>query len=92
MGAELKGRRALVTGVASGMGRAIALAFAQEGATVAAHARNLQGGEDLVAEIKQKGGEATPVAADLSDNESIKELCEQTVSLLGGIDIVVNNC
>ncbi|MFT5350194.1 MAG: NAD(P)-dependent dehydrogenase (short-subunit alcohol dehydrogenase family) [Planctomycetota bacterium] len=88
---QLNNKRALVTGAASGMGRAIAFAFAREGATVAVHARNLGSSTELVNEIEQSGGRAVAVAADLTDTEAVKVLCAQTIVLLGGIDIVVNN-
>ena len=88
---ELASKRALVTGAASGMGRAIALAFAREGAKVAVHARTLEPAAELVKEIEQSSGRAVAVAADLIDTTAIKTLCEQTIALLGGIDIVVNN-
>ncbi len=88
---QLENKRALVTGASSGMGRAIALAFAREGATVAVHARNLQSAKEQVTAIEQSGGRAVAVAADLTDTVAVKSLCEQTVASLGGIDIVVNN-
>jgi len=88
---QLENKRALVTGAASGMGRAIALAFAREGATVAVHARTLETATALVKEIEQSGGRAVAVAADLTDTCAIKSMCEQTISSLNGIDIVVNN-
>ena len=91
MNAELSGKRALVTGTASGIGRAIAVAFAREGATVAVHTRSLEPAEELVNEIEQSGGRAVAVAADLTDVSAIPSLCKQTIEHLNGIDIVVNN-
>lgn len=88
---ELADKRALVTGTASGMGRAIALAFAQEGAIVAVHTRSIESARELVNDIEQSGGRAVPVAADLTDIVAIKAMCDETITLLGGIDIVVNN-
>lgn len=91
MSKELEGKRALVTGAASGMGRAIALAFAGEGAVVAAHARSMDAASSVVDEIQQAGGTALAVAADLTDSDAVADCCEQAVAALGGIDIVVNN-
>ena len=91
MNAELAGKRALVTGAASGMGRAIALAFAREGAVLAVHARGLESATVLADEIRNSGASAIAVSADLTDNGAIRGLCEKTIVELGGVDIVVNN-
>jgi 3-hydroxybutyrate dehydrogenase len=91
MNLELEGKRALVTGAASGMGRSIAMAFANEGATVAVHARTLDRANEVVDKIKQANGKAVAVVADLFDNTAIKQMCDDTISKLDGIDIVVNN-
>jgi len=88
---ELHGKRALVTGAASGIGRAIAVAFAREGATVAVHARNEERAEETINEITAKGGTAFTTAAELLDPIAIKRMCEKAVAGMGGIDIVVNN-
>ena len=91
MSNELEGKRALVTGASSGMGRAIALAFADAGATVAVHARSLDKAEEVVDEIQNAKGKALAVSADLNNSNVISTLSEQTIIGLGGIDIVVNN-
>lgn len=91
MSKELEGKRALVTGAASGMGRAIASAFAKEGAIVAVHARNIESAAELADQIRQAGGAAKALAADLSDTAAVEDLCERAISELTGIDIVVNN-
>lgn len=91
MNTELKGKRALVTGAASGIGQAIARALAENGATVAVHARSEARANDTVESIKSKGGNAFPVAADLRNSDQVQQMCNSTVETLGGIDIVVNN-
>ena len=88
---ELKGARALVTGAASGIGRAIAVAFAREGAIVAVHARTKSSARETLDEIGRVGGKAFAVTADISISSQVKGLCEAAIDRLGGIDIVVNN-
>lgn len=91
MNAELAGKRALVTGAASGIGRAIALAFAREGAVLAVHARSLESATAIADEILLSGASAVAVSGDLTDNSAIEDLCEKTIVDLGGIDVLVNN-
>lgn len=91
MDMSLSGKRALVTGSGSGMGRAIAEALAREGAEVACHGRTPARVAEVVESIKQAGGRAFAVGADLQDSTAIKAMCEEAVGTLGGIDIVVNN-
>ncbi|MDD9935488.1 MAG: SDR family NAD(P)-dependent oxidoreductase [Myxococcales bacterium] len=97
---KLDGKVALVTGASRGIGRAIALRFAEEGAKVACTARTLEEGDhpslegslkSTVAAIEEAGGTALAVACDVSDFD----VCEQTVKevrdKLGPIDVLVNN-
>jgi NAD(P)-dependent dehydrogenase (short-subunit alcohol dehydrogenase family) len=84
---NLAGRTALVTGSTSGLGKAIAVQLAAEGATVVVHGRNASRGEALVAEITEAGGTARFIAADLTDTVQIERL----VAEAGDIDILVNN-
>src|SRR5580698_8184182 len=89
----LEGRRALVTGGSRGIGKATAIAFARAGASVAVgYSANAESAEALVAVLRSEHN-ATAVAlrADLADAHAAGALVEQTVSALGGIDIVVNN-
>ena len=91
METSLQGRRALVTGAASGIGAAIAEAFAREGAHVAVHARSDERARPTVAAIEAAGGRAFAAAADLRDRAAIGAMCETAIERLGGLDILVNN-
>lgn len=92
MRAALAGRRALVTGAASGIGRAIAVAFAAEGARVALADIGPQNAMDTVAgEIRAAGGEAVPLLADVSDEAQALGLFGAVGAWLGGLDILANN-
>jgi 3-oxoacyl-[acyl-carrier protein] reductase len=88
----LDGKRALVTGGASGIGRAIALAFAAEGAQVAVADRaSLDRIEAVVAEIAGQRGRGFAVQADVADEDQVMAMMETVVDRLGGLDILVNN-
>jgi 3-oxoacyl-[acyl-carrier protein] reductase len=88
----LAGRRALVTGGASGIGRAIALAFAAESARVALADRAPDETiEAVAAEIRAAGAEAVPVRADVAEEAQVLALFEAIAGRLGGLDILVNN-
>jgi NAD(P)-dependent dehydrogenase (short-subunit alcohol dehydrogenase family) len=84
---NLQGQKALVTGATSGLGRAIALQLARDGAEVIVHGRDAARGAQTVEAIRAEGGRARFVAGDLSDPASIKRLAEE----VGEIDILVNN-
>jgi NAD(P)-dependent dehydrogenase (short-subunit alcohol dehydrogenase family) len=88
----LKGKIALVTGAASGVGREIALSLAAEGANVAVNYRS--SGEEaakLVGEIKAKGGNAKAYQADVSDFAAVKAMVDAIVKDFGGVNILINN-
>jgi 3-oxoacyl-[acyl-carrier protein] reductase len=88
---KLDGRVAIVTGAASGIGRGIAGAFAEEGAAVAAADRNEEGAREVVSDIAGRGGRAIAVSVDVTDAERVAAMVEQTLAELGRIDILVNN-
>lgn len=88
---RLAGELALVTGSTSGIGRAIATRFAAEGARVAVHGRNQARGEAVVAEILERGGDATFLAADLADEGACEGLVDAAAAALSGLTVLVNN-
>ena len=91
METSLEGRRALVTGAGSGIGAAIAEAFAREGAHVAVHARSAERARPVVDAIEAAGGRAFAAAGDLRDRAAIAPMCASAIEWLGGLDILVNN-
>jgi NAD(P)-dependent dehydrogenase (short-subunit alcohol dehydrogenase family) len=84
---ELAGQRALVTGATSGIGRAVALELARNGAEVLVHGRDAARGDQTVREIAAAGGEAGFLAADLGDIGDVRWLAGE----VGDIDILINN-
>jgi len=92
MADSLSGRTALVTGGSRGIGAAISRALASAGATVAINCRErLDQANGLADEIRQAGGRAIVVAADVSQAHAVTEMVERIKSELGPIDILVNN-
>ncbi|MEU0806079.1 SDR family oxidoreductase [Streptomyces sp. NPDC005970] len=85
------GKTALVTGAGSGLGRAIALAFAAEGASVVAAGRTATTLDETVGLIEAAGGTAAAVVADVTDSGQVRALVRETVGRFGGLDIAVNN-
>jgi NAD(P)-dependent dehydrogenase (short-subunit alcohol dehydrogenase family) len=88
---DLTGKRALITGGASGIGRATALLFAREGAAVAVMDLDGIGGQTVVREIVDEGGQALFVRCDVSQAADCQRAVQQTVDELGGLDILFNN-
>jgi NAD(P)-dependent dehydrogenase (short-subunit alcohol dehydrogenase family) len=88
---KLEGRVALITGASRGIGRAITLRYAREGAVVAVTARGLDELQSLVDEIRQNGGKAVAIPADLTDVNMPMRVIQQVMESLGTIDILVNN-
>jgi NAD(P)-dependent dehydrogenase (short-subunit alcohol dehydrogenase family) len=88
---RFSGKVVLVTGAASGIGRASALAFAREGATVVVADQNAQGGDETVRTIREAGATASFIAVDVSKNADVQSLVEKTLSLHGRLDCAHNN-
>ena len=89
---KLKGRKALITGGDSGIGKAVAIAFAREGADVAiSYADEHNDAKDTADYIEKAGRKAVLISGDISDENHCSEIVAKTVEELGGIDIIVNN-
>jgi 3-hydroxybutyrate dehydrogenase len=88
---KLNGKAAIVTGAASGLGKAIAVRFAQEGASVAIADLNKQAADAAAAEIAAAGGQAIGVAMDVTSEEDVNAGVAATVAAFGGVDILVSN-
>ncbi|MCA4919417.1 MAG: glucose 1-dehydrogenase [Roseomonas sp.] len=88
---DLEGKSALVTGGASGIGRATALAFAREGARVAVADIMQDAAQRTVAEIEAMGGQALAIACDVTDDDAVKAMIAATVDAFGSLDCAFNN-
>jgi len=91
MKVDLNGKVAIVTGSGRGIGRAIALTFAENGADVVVNCRTEAEGEKVAEEIKALGRRSLFIKADVSDYAQVKEIVKQVVERFGKIDILVNN-
>lgn len=88
---EFEGRVALVTGAASGIGRASARLFAEAGAQVVVADIDAQGAAETVALIAEAGGDALAVAVDVADGGSVRQMVDRTIERYGRLDIAHNN-
>jgi sorbose reductase len=88
---ELHGKTALVTGASSGIGKQVALAYAQAGAAVAIAGRHQETLREVAAEIAAEGAKAVPIMCDVTQAEQVAALVERATDELGGIDIAVCN-
>ena len=88
---RLKDKVAIVTGSSSGIGKAIALRFGTEGATVVVTARRMAFCEQTVEQIIKQGGKAWAIQTDVADERQVERLIQATVKRYGRLDILVNN-
>ena len=88
---SLAGKVAIVTGGSKGIGRAIALAYAEQGANVVIAARGAEALEGTRAEIAATGQRALAIRADMTQDPDLRRLVDETVAAFGGVDILVNN-
>ncbi|MFC1914434.1 SDR family NAD(P)-dependent oxidoreductase [Chloroflexota bacterium] len=88
---SLEDRVAIVTGSGSGLGKGIALAFAQDGAHIVVAELDASKGKATAEEVRALGRKALPIATDVLDSEQVKVLVDKTVAEFGRIDILVNN-
>jgi NAD(P)-dependent dehydrogenase (short-subunit alcohol dehydrogenase family) len=91
MAGRLEGQVALITGSTSGIGRATAVLFAQEGARIVVNGRRRDLGEQVAAEIRSEGGDATYFPADIGRSAELRALVQFVLDTYGRIDILVNN-
>ncbi len=89
---KMEGKRVLVTGSGTGIGRGVGLEFAKEGASVVFHyAHSEAGARGAVDEIKATGGKAEAFKANLGEIDEAKGLAQKAIDFLGGLDVLVNN-
>lgn len=89
---RLKGQTAIVTGAGSGIGKAIAIQMAGEGAQmVVNYISNADEAQEVVDAIKTAGGDAVKIKADVSNEDQVKSLFSKTIEIFGPVDILVNN-
>ena len=87
----LENKTAIITGAGSGMGKAMALLFAKEGANVIVADLKTERVDTVVNEIISASGKATGVTVNVSKEDDVKKMCDTAVKTYGGIDILINN-
>ena len=87
----LKGKTAIITGSGRGIGRAIALAMAAQGANIVVNDVNMESADEVVAEIEAMGRQAIAVKADVTAEEQVLAMVEACINRFGKLDILVNN-
>jgi NAD(P)-dependent dehydrogenase (short-subunit alcohol dehydrogenase family) len=88
---QLNGKLALITGAGRGIGKALAIGFAREGADIVAVSRTLAQVEETAREVKALGKRALAVEADVSRSNDVRSMAEQVRHSFGGLDVLVNN-
>ena len=87
----MKNKVVLITGALTGIGRATALAFAQEGARIVISGRHDEEGQKLLGELGKLGAEAEFVRSDVRHEDDVRSLVDKTVARFGRLDVAVNN-
>jgi NAD(P)-dependent dehydrogenase (short-subunit alcohol dehydrogenase family) len=90
-GLDLTGKTAVVIGGTSGIGRAIALGYADAGANVIASSRRKEQVEAVSAEIEERGGKTFRITSDVAERDSVKQLLEAAIKTFGSVEILVNS-
>jgi NAD(P)-dependent dehydrogenase (short-subunit alcohol dehydrogenase family) len=88
---RLRDKVAIITGGGINVGKAIAITFASEAATVVVASRNIANLEKTVEEIKEKGGSAKAIQTDITDEKQVQNMVKEAIKAYGQIDILVNN-
>ncbi|TXJ25982.1 MAG: SDR family oxidoreductase [Chitinophagaceae bacterium] len=88
---SLKGKTAVITGGGSGIGKAISLLFAQQGASVYILDFNKESAEEVAVQAKKEGGQAAAIVCDVSNQQQVKEVMDNIAQKTGGIQLLVNN-
>lgn len=88
---DLQGRRALVTGAGSGIGRAVSMRLAADGAAVVCADLDTARAEEVAAAIAEHGGRAEALTLDVADEAAVRAALDRSVELLGGLEVIVNN-
>lgn len=91
MSPVLKDKVAIITGAGRGLGKAFALRFANEGARLLLPDISLERAQGTVKEIKARGGEATAILTDISDEKATQKMADEVIRLYGRVDILLNN-
>lgn len=91
MNKQLEGKRVLITGASSGIGKAIALLFAKEGAELSLVGRRSEELAKVANQCKSFGVKALDIKADITDKEQVERMARETITILKGIDILINN-
>jgi NADP-dependent 3-hydroxy acid dehydrogenase YdfG len=86
-----RGQVVIVTGASAGIGKALALQLAQQGANVVIAARRLERLEQIASECRAMGNEAFVIQTDVSDEAQCKALIENTIAVYGRLDMLINN-
>ena len=87
----LQGRRVLLTGASSGIGRCLAFQLGQAGARLALAARSLDKLQEVARTVEQSGADAVPIVADVTQDTDRRRLIDQAQAALGGLDVLINN-